>query len=261
MTGVLAGLRGLLSHPLTRGLDLDDPRMTERRLEVIESKPFLRRIYDEWYRAIRSRLPSGAGGILELGSGAGYFGEFVPEAIRSEVFMCRNVDVIADGRRLPFRNGSLKGIVMTDVFHHIPQPAAFLEEASRCLRPGGRLVMIEPWVCGWSTFVYRRFHHEPFLPGTDSWEIPESGPLSGANGALPWILLVRDRDRLERQFPQLEIEEVVPMMPLRYLVSGGISMRNLVPLSTHGAWKMLEDLVMRWNRNIGMFALFALKRR
>jgi 2-polyprenyl-3-methyl-5-hydroxy-6-metoxy-1,4-benzoquinol methylase len=26
---------------------------------------------------------------------------------------------------------------MTDVFHHIPKPEAFLKEASRCLRPKG----------------------------------------------------------------------------------------------------------------------------
>ena len=36
---------------------------------------------------------------------------------------------------------------------------------------------------------------------------------------------------LNREFPQLEIEEVSPMMPLRYLLSGGVSMRNLVPPS------------------------------
>jgi ubiquinone/menaquinone biosynthesis C-methylase UbiE len=47
---------------------------------------------------------------------------------------------------------------MTDVFHHIPKPEAFLKEASRCLRPGGRIVMIEPWICGWSKLVYGYLH-------------------------------------------------------------------------------------------------------
>jgi SAM-dependent methyltransferase len=260
MSGI-SRLRELLSHPLTRGLDLDDPRLTDRRLLVLEGKPFLRRIYDDWYRLIGSRLPPGSGSILELGSGAGSFAAVAPDAIQSDVFLCRNVDLVADARRLPFRDRSLRAITMTDVFHHIPRPEAFLEEAARCLRTGGRVVMIEPWVCRWSTFVYRRFHHEPFLPAADSWEIPESGPLSGANGALPWIMFVRDRERLVRRFPEFQIDEIVPMMPLRYLVSGGISMRTLVPTASYGGWALLERVLRRLAPDLGMFAIFTLTRR
>ena len=36
-----------LAHPITRGLDVDDPRTTELRLRILQDKPFLRRIYDE----------------------------------------------------------------------------------------------------------------------------------------------------------------------------------------------------------------------
>jgi SAM-dependent methyltransferase len=254
-------LRSVLTHPLTRGLELDDPRLTELRRQVIRSKPFLKRIYSEWYRLICSKIPAGAGSILEIGSGAGSLTEFAPEAIQSEVFFCRNVDLVTDARRLSFRSGALRAIAMTDVFHHIPQPEAFLGEATRCLRPGGRIVMIEPWVSVWSTFVYRRFHHEPFLPDAVSWDLPEGGPLSGANGALPWIVFVRDRNILAERFPELEIEEISPMMPLRYLVSGGISTRNLVPLVTYNGWRALETAVSRWNDRLGMFALFSLRRR
>jgi hypothetical protein len=120
--------------------------------------------------------------------------------------------------------------------------------------------MIEPWVCGWSRLIYGHFHHEAFLPEADSWEIPESGPLSGANGALPWIIFVRDRKVLDRKLPELEIEEISPMMPLRYLVSGGVSMRNLVPGVTYNFWRALETVVSRWNHRVGMFALFSVRR-
>src|SRR6185312_9114426 len=113
-------LKSLLAHPLTKGLDLDDPQTTDLRLRIVKSKPFLRRIYDDWYTSIRAGIPPGEGSILELGSGAGYFQQFVPEAIQSEVFLCRNVDLVTDARRLPFADGGLKAIVMTDVFHHIP---------------------------------------------------------------------------------------------------------------------------------------------
>ena len=63
----------------------------------------------------------------------------MPDAIQSEVFLCRNVNLVADARRLPFPDGGLKAIVMTDVFHHIPNAEEFLREAVRCLRPEGRI--------------------------------------------------------------------------------------------------------------------------
>ena len=109
-----------LEHPLTRGMSLDSPLTTERRRAIVAGKPFLRRIYEEWYRALAQRVPSGPGGVLELGSGAGFFEEYVPNVIRSEVFHCSDVDVIADACELPFAADSLRAIVMTDVFHHVP---------------------------------------------------------------------------------------------------------------------------------------------
>jgi len=43
-------------------------------------------------------------------------------------------------------DGSLRAIVMTDVLHHIPNVESFFAEAARCVRPGGVIVMIEPWL-------------------------------------------------------------------------------------------------------------------
>jgi hypothetical protein len=51
------------------------------------------------------------------------------------------------------------------------------------------------------------------------------------------------------------------MMPFRYLVSGGVSMRGLMPEITHGAWERLEAALSAWMGGLGMFALFSLKRK
>ncbi len=61
-------LRRLLTHPLTASLDADDPRTTELRRQILESKPFLKKIYEEWYAEIAGALPQGSGAMLELGS-------------------------------------------------------------------------------------------------------------------------------------------------------------------------------------------------
>jgi ubiquinone/menaquinone biosynthesis C-methylase UbiE len=92
-----------------------------------------------------------------------------PEAITSGVFVCPGVLPLIDARKLPFPDGSLRAIVMTHVMHHIADAERFLAEAQRALVPGGRILMIEPWVSAWSRFVYTRLHPEPFRPEASAW--------------------------------------------------------------------------------------------
>jgi ubiquinone/menaquinone biosynthesis C-methylase UbiE len=143
-----------------------------------------------------------------------------------------------DGQQLPFKDESLRAIVMTDVFHHLPKPREFFGESIRCLHSGGVIMMIEPWVTPWSKFVYKRFHSEPFVQEAPDWEFSRSGPLSGANGANPWIIFARDRDKFSKEFKELQVMSIRPIMPLRYLLSGGVSLRTSMPGGTYpfGVW-------------------------
>jgi SAM-dependent methyltransferase len=253
-------LRRWLAHPLTRGLDIDDPRTTHLRRRVIREKSFLRQIYEEWYQSIAGSLPLGKGAVLELGSGAGFLDEFIPGLITSEIFECPGIAVVLDGLALPFADGALRAIVMTDVLHHLPQPQQFFSEAARCVRPGGAVVMIEPWVTPWSRLIYTWLHHEPFRPEAAEWEFPRGGPLSGANGALPWIVFERDRAKFEREFPEWQVNTIYPIMPFRYLVSGGVSLRSLMPGWAFGLWRGLEKALYPWMDKLAMFAQVVLRR-
>jgi len=256
----MSTLRRWLAHPLTRGLDIDDPRTTHLRRRILAGKPFLRRIYAEWYRALAASLPPGSAPVLELGAGAGFLADFVPGLVRSEVFYTPGLDLVLDGLALPFAAGSLRGIAMTNVLHHLPRPLRFFAEAARCVRPGGVVTMIEPWVTPWSRWVYTRLHHEPFLPESREWEIQGGGPLSGANGALPWILFQRDRERFEREAPEWRGRSVEPMMPFSYLVSGGVALRGLMPAATYPLWRGLESALSPAAGRLAMFAHVVLER-
>jgi SAM-dependent methyltransferase len=255
-----AFLRRLLAHPLTASLDLDDPATTELRRRIIASKPILKSIYDEWYTMIAKEVPPGAGFALELGSGGGYAAEFIPGLITSEVFLSAGIQVVSNAQALPFANGSLRAIVMTNVLHHVPKVRLFFLEATRCLRPGGKILMIEPWVTPWSRLIYRKLHHEPFDTDAQDWEFAESGPLSGANGALPWILFSRDQKRFLEEFPRFQIECVRPFLPFRYLVSGGVGMRSLVPGFTYTVWTGLERLMEPQMARLAMFAFLSVRK-
>lgn len=260
MGGIADAIMRGLQHPLTRGLDLDDPATTHLRREIVAGKPFLRRIYLEWYRQIRAVVPAGDGALLELGSGAGFLREVLPEVMTSEVFYCPGVQLVLDGQRLPFRDASLRAVVMTDVMHHLPQIRLFLREAARAVRTGGAIVAVEPWVTAWSRVIYGRLHHEPFRPDSVAWEFPTSGPLSGGNGALPWIMLERDRGVFEREFPQWRVAVVEPFMPVSYLCSGGVGLRSLAPGWSFSLVRSAEKVLQPWMGRLAMFAHLVLER-
>jgi hypothetical protein len=260
---ISAKLKQHLAHPLTVGKDIDSPETTRLRKQIIESKPFLKRIYEEWYDEIANEIGGifGTKPTLELGSGAGFLASRIPDLITSEIFLLSGMHVVLDAQHLPFAASSLKGIVMTNVLHHIPEPVLFFQEAQRCVAAGGVIAMIEPWLTAWSRFVYKNLHHEPVDESNISWKIDGKGPLSSANTALPWILFDRDHDKFAERFPEWEISAVKPLMPLRYLVSGGISLRNLMPSWTFSFWRAIEALLSPLRHQLGMFAKIVLIHR
>jgi SAM-dependent methyltransferase len=228
------------------------------RRQIIRSKRFLERIYIDWYDSITQELKPGR--TLELGSGAGFFGEFYPQAVTSDLFIVEGLQTVLDGQSLPFKSGSLANVTMVNVLHHIPDSERLFREAARCVQMGGRFVMIEPWITPWSRFIYTRLHHEPLDENAKDWKISGTGPLSAANSALPWIIFERDRDKFKQTFPEWRIVKVEPFMPLRYLISGGISLRSLMPAFTYGFWRAVENTLQPLAPKFAMFAKIVLTR-
>ena len=257
-----------LEHPLTRGLPLDDPRMTELHGLVIRSKAFLSRLYAEWYARLANwlpRVPNSPGKLLEIGSGGagGLIKEWVPDCLTSDITPGPQIDLVCDARHLPFADGELRGIVMVDVLHHIPDVEIFLAEAERTLQEGGRVVMLEPWNTWLSRFIYRHLHHEPFEPGHD-WSfigLGGDGPLTNANTALPWIIFERDRSKFENFFPNLALMAVELDYPFSYLLSGGVSFRSLVSGRLFGPVRGLEKMLRCLMPRLAMFAVIILEKR
>ncbi|MBE0697106.1 MAG: methyltransferase domain-containing protein [Anaerolineaceae bacterium] len=248
-------------RPKTHGVDLDDPNLTVSRKSILQKKNFLRSIYMDWYQTLTHFIPEGNGAVVELGSGAGFLDESYPTLIQSDILWIPSIDLVMDGRALPFAKESVKAIVMTNVLHHIPDACAFFNGAKDCLVPGGVIAMVEPWNSAWSGWIYRNLHHEPFFPESPTWEFQTSGPLSGANGALPWILFERDREQFFQMFPQFQLKYLNPVMPLRYLMSGGFSTRELAPGWSYPAWRLVERLFWPIKRHFNMFAEIIIQRK
>lgn len=244
-------------HPLSRGRDIDSPETTHLRRQIICGKPFLRHIYEDWYKWMIASLPASPGRVLEIGSGAGFLSDCVPGLLSSDLFYVPGLSLVMDARDIPLASGSLRAILMTNVLHHIPNPRAFFADAARCVRSGGAIIMIEPWNTPWSAWIYSHLHHEPFSPDAREWDFPASGPLSAANGALPWIIFERDRQRFATEFPNWSLELVTRQMPFRYLLSGGVSYRSFVPGASYALVRSLEN---RLGARGAMFAGIVLRR-
>jgi SAM-dependent methyltransferase len=251
----------LLEYPGDGPLSLDSPETTIRRWQIIRDKSSLRRIYEEWYAEVARLIPPGAKPALELGSGAGFMSQYVDNLITSDILELPSLHRTIDACTvLPFEDASLRGIGMVNTLHHLPDVTVFLREGVRCLESGGTISMIEPWNSAWSRFVYGKLHHEPFDPQAASWSFPPGRPLSSANGALPWILFVRDKERFQREFPELEVAVIDPIMPFRYLLSGGVSMRALLPSWGFPLLSSLERACQPRMPSLAMFAHIALVR-
>ncbi len=267
-----------LKLPETMGIeDLDDPATTLLHAEIIQKKPFLKKLYIDFYKQFKKAVSDSNNKVLvELGSGGGFIKEVISDVITSDVLELPNVDKVFSALDMPFEEASVDAFFMFNVLHHITEPRAFFKEALRCLKVGGRVVMIEPANTLWSRFIYKNFHHEAFdaqapewcCQGQAKWEpgprkagsLQESGPLSGGNGALAWIIFWRDRKIFESEFPSLRIVRMHNHTPLRYLLSGGLTLRQLVPSFSYPAVKAIEYTLPPINDLLGMFQTIELEK-
>lgn len=211
--------------------NLDD---SERGADIsarIQRKDALKKLYDECYdKYLKIREQSPESGIsLEIGSGSGFLKEVAPEVITADIVPYQNLDMVLDAAKLPYQDSSISSLFLLNTLHHLPDVKSFFDEVVRCLVPGGRLLIIDQYH-GWlSSLIYRYIHHEPYSPDATEWSFETSGPVSGANGALCWILFFRDRSLFEKTFPELDIVSMNPNTPLRYWLAGGLKWWTLIP--------------------------------
>ena len=242
--------------------NLDDPQNIHILRAIIKRKPFLIKTYKNFYHQLLTKITTipPDGKIVELGSGASFLKEYNPRIITSDVLPYDGVVMVFSALDMPFEDNSLSAILMVDVLHHIKDSRQFFREASRCLKNGGKIVVIEPANTCWSSFIYKNFHHEPFNP-RGYWGFEEGGPLSGANMAIPWIIFYRDRELFSTEFPQLVVRDLKNHNPLRYLISGGLSMRQLLPSYLYNLVEFTEWLLSPLNNYLGMFLTIEIEKR
>lgn len=243
-------------------ISLEDPQRAGELKALIGRKKALRNwyraIYSRWVTALRDIPPEGV--VAEIGSGGGGFSrDFIPELVATDTLPYEGLDALVDAGNLPWSTGSVRALFLLNVLHHLSDAPRFLSEAQRVLKPGGLLLITDQHVGYISRFVLR-WHDEPYDPKAQSWEAAAKHALSGANGALAWIIFQRDRSRFERQFPGFRFIAYEPFSPLQYWLSGGLKSWSLLPACLLGVVQSFESALLRLSPQFGSFAHIVLRR-
>lgn len=230
---------------------------------VWERKPVLRTVYGDIFDRIASRAVPGT--TLEIGGGIGNLKERIGDLISSDIQFAPWLDLVADAQKLPFADGALSNIVMLDVLHHIEFPALLFREASRVLRPGGRIIMAEPGITFGSKLFYRLLHHEPVQMDADP--LLEGAPDRtrnpyDSNQAIPTLLATTYREQFHSRFPNLRISETQWFSFVAYPFSGGFRPWSLMsePMARVVLWleKHIEGAI---GRHFGFRLLTVVEKR
>jgi SAM-dependent methyltransferase len=238
--------RGTERSPTVAVAGQDSADVIARRREIWAERPLTREVYRRSFADIRAEMSPGQCSV-EIGGGSGMAREFLPDVLVTDLVRTPHVDLVADALALPFAGASIDNLIGTDCLHHLPHPDRLFTEAIRVLRPGGRLILVEPFISPASRVAFALAHPEPVDLGADP--LPQDGrPVFAATGpfaanqAIPTLLFFAHRERFARRFPELRLRTCRRTSLIAYPLSGGFSAPSLVPRWLHSAVFGIERL-------------------
>ena len=246
-------LLDLLHDPLLDGMDVDGENRLKLHRKMLEKKRMLRDVFTEFhhlFRRLDRKFFSGNGIEVELGAGVSPMRDSYAEVLATDIVYAPDLDRVINAEAMDFADNSVRAIYGQNCFHHFPHPDQFLRELDRVLVQGGGAILLEPYYGPFATFLFKRlFRTEGFDKAYPSWETPAAGPMNGANQALSYIVFIRDRAQFELKHPTLKIvHQQLAGNYLKYLISGGLNFRQLLPDSFTGFVGWLEKLISPFNR-------------
>lgn len=262
-------MRALLDHlqePEVVGCPVDGLARFEAHRAVLRRKPMIRGVFDAFhacFAALDARFLGGGGAVIELGAGVYPVRETIPGVLATDVVDAPHLDLTLDAGAMDLPDASVHAFYLQNVFHHFPEPSRFFAELERTLVPGGGAILIEPAAGPFAAWLYPRlFASEGYDRHAPAWDTPVGGPMSGANQALSYLVFDRDLARFEREHPGLEVvhRDVLPHWP-RYLLSGGLNFRSLVPCWATPAVLALEWLLYPLRGVLGLHRVLVIRRR
>lgn len=243
-----------------------DERMAAHS-KALARKPALRNVFIDIHRRLRALDDKWFGDVkglrVEIGSGVCPMREVYSDTLASDVVPGAHLDRVIDAQDMDFDAGSVRCIYLQNVFHHIPDPEKFFESAMKVLAPGGGIIILDPHSGALASLVYPRlFNTEGYDKTQETWQTPMGDAMVGANQALSYVVLERDRKLFNEKFPELIIEaHGVDPSYIRYIATGGLNFHQLLPNFVFPALKIFETALSPASGILGLHQWFVVRKR
>lgn len=123
------------------------------------------------WRDLRCELPQARGDALDVGAGAQPYRTLLPPKVRYRAIDIEQAEArfgyrLPDteyfaGPQWPVAGASADLVLATETLEHVLDPATFLAEARRVLRPNGRLIITVPFSARWHYIPYDYWRFTP----------------------------------------------------------------------------------------------------
>jgi SAM-dependent methyltransferase len=127
------------------------------------------------------------GPTIDVGAGGR---QVAPAVIAVDAVAHPGTGVVADIGHLPFRPGSVMGLICTGTLEHVPDPVRAVREFARVLAPEGIAHIEAPFIQPYHAdpHDYWRFTHEGLALLFRSWEVLDFGSHMGSGTGAAWVL-------------------------------------------------------------------------
>ncbi|KMP10628.1 hypothetical protein UZ36_07035 [Candidatus Nitromaritima sp. SCGC AAA799-C22] len=235
--------------------------MTGLQTKLLAKKRLLLIWYRQTYEYIKNNL-SGSGLVIEMGSGSSFLHEHIPGLVRSNIIFVKENDLVFSAFALPFKDSSVGDIVLINVLHHLQDPFLFFKEAERVLKPGGRVLISDPYMSLLSYPVWHYLHPENCEKKKIGFNnAGEINPMIDANSATATSMFCLKDSPLANHCDYLKPVKVELHSKFLYWIAGGYNFPQFIPTCFAPLVNFAEKILSPFNKWLASFMYAVLEKR
>jgi len=110
--------------------------------------------------------------------------------INLDISLYKNIDVVADAHKLPFKDHSIEGVIIKNVFEHLKDPQKVRDEIKRVVKKGGFVYAKIPFMQPFHAVPddYQRYSINGMNELCKDFKVVKEGISVGPSSALAWFL-------------------------------------------------------------------------